>query len=54
MEIKINEYRINVQQPEGLVVDYKNKKVYIVSDKKEELYEFNLPYKIIKYLLYHL
>jgi len=40
---KIKEYRINVEQPEGLVVDYKNNKVFVVSDKKEELYEFNLP-----------
>lgn len=40
---KILEYGINVKQPEGLVVDYKRKKVFIVSDKKEELYEFNLP-----------
>lgn len=40
---KILEYRIDVKQPEGLVVDYKNKKVFIVSDKKEELYEFILP-----------
>jgi len=41
--IMINEYSIDVQQPEGLVVDYTNKKVYVVSDKKEELYEFKLP-----------
>lgn len=40
---KIKEYSIKVQQPEGLVVDYKNKKIFIVSDKKEELYEFKLP-----------
>lgn len=40
---KILEYLIDVEQPEGLVVDYKNKKLFIVSDKKEELYEFNLP-----------
>ncbi|MBK7631477.1 MAG: SdiA-regulated domain-containing protein [Ignavibacteriales bacterium] len=40
---KILEYLIDVEQPEGLVVDYKNKKVFIVSDKKEALYEFNLP-----------
>ena len=39
----ILEYRINVEQPEGLFVDYKNKKDFVVSDKKEELYEFNLP-----------
>jgi uncharacterized protein YjiK len=50
---KINEYSINVEQPEGIVVDYKNKKVFIVSDKKEELYEFKLPQKI-KQPLYHL
>lgn len=40
---EILEYGINVRQPEGLVVDYKRKKVFIVSDKKEELYEFDLP-----------
>jgi uncharacterized protein YjiK len=40
---KIKEYLIDVKQPEGLVVDYKNKKVFIVSDKKEELYKFMLP-----------
>jgi len=40
---KIREYRINVEQPEGLVVDYKNKKVYVVCDNTEKLYEFNLP-----------
>jgi uncharacterized protein YjiK len=40
---KIKEYRIKVEQPEGLVVDHKNKKIFIVSDKKEELYEFKLP-----------
>jgi uncharacterized protein YjiK len=40
---RIREYRINVKQPEGLVVDYANKKVFMVSDKKEELYEFNFP-----------
>jgi uncharacterized protein YjiK len=40
---KIKEYSIDVKQPEGLVVDYRNKKVFVVSDKKEELYEFNFP-----------
>jgi uncharacterized protein YjiK len=40
---KIKEYKINVDQPEGLVIDYINKKIFIVSDKKEELYEFKLP-----------
>lgn len=40
---KLKEFFIEVDQPEGLVVDYKNKLVYIVSDKKEELYEFKLP-----------
>jgi len=40
---KIIEYSVKVDQPEGLVVDYKNKKVFVVSDKKEELYEFSLP-----------
>ena len=39
----IKEYKINVDQPEGLVVDYVNKKVFVVSDKKEELYEYKLP-----------
>ncbi|MFZ1518221.1 MAG: SdiA-regulated domain-containing protein [Ignavibacteriaceae bacterium] len=40
---KIKEYKIDVTQPEGLVVDYKNKLVYVVSDKKEALYIFTLP-----------
>jgi len=40
---RMKEYRIKVEQPEGLVVDFKNKKIFIVSDKKEELYEFKLP-----------
>ena len=40
---KIKTYSIKVEQPEGLVVDYKNKKIYVVSDKRNELYEFNLP-----------
>lgn len=40
---KIKEYQIKVEQPEGLVVDYKNKRIFIVSDKKEELYEYKLP-----------
>ena len=40
---KITEYFIKVEQPEGLVVDSKNRKIFIVSDKKEELYEFKLP-----------
>lgn len=39
----IKEYQINVQQPEGLVVDNKNKKVYVACDRKELLYEFKLP-----------
>mgnify|MGYP003416874740 FL=1 len=39
----INEYYIKVKQPEGLVVDSKNKKVFVVCDKKETLYEFILP-----------
>jgi uncharacterized protein YjiK len=41
--IMINEYSIDVEQPEGLVVDYLTKKVYVVSDKREILYEFKLP-----------
>lgn len=40
---KITEYKINVAQAEGLVVDYKNNRVFIVSDVKQELYEFELP-----------
>lgn len=40
---KILEYKIDVVQAEGLVVNYKNKRVFVVSDKKEELYEFELP-----------
>jgi uncharacterized protein YjiK len=40
---KIVEYKIKVTQPEGLVVNKKNKKVFIVCDKKERMYEFALP-----------
>ena len=40
---KIKEYGIDVDQPEGLVVDYKSKTVYVVCDLKETLYEFTLP-----------
>jgi uncharacterized protein YjiK len=40
---KLKEYGIKVIQPEGLIVDYKNKIVYVVSDKTEKLYEFKLP-----------
>jgi len=40
---KIKEFGIDVVQPEGLIVDYKNKIVYVVSDKTEKLYEFKLP-----------
>lgn len=40
---KIKEYQIDVDQPEGLVVDYKSKTVYVVCDRKERLYEFKLP-----------
>jgi len=36
----IKQFIVDVKQPEGLVVDYKIKSVFIVSDKKEELYQF--------------
>lgn len=39
----IKEYKINVKQPEGLAVDYKQKKLFIVSDKTGKLYEYSLP-----------
>lgn len=38
----LKQFYIDVKQPEGLVIDYKNKSVFIVSDKKEELYKFKL------------
>lgn len=38
----LEQFYIDVKQPEGLVIDYKNKSVFIVSDKKEELYKFKL------------
>ena len=38
---KIKEYLIDVKQPEGLVVDYKNKKIFIVSDKIKENFKGN-------------
>ena len=38
---KIKEYGINVDQPEGLVVDYISKRVYIVSDKLKNYMSLN-------------
>lgn len=38
----IKQFYVDVAQPEGLIVDYKNKSVFIVSDIKEELYRFKL------------
>lgn len=39
----LEEYSIFIDQPEGIAVDAKNKKVFIVSDKTEKLYEYDLP-----------
>jgi uncharacterized protein YjiK len=39
----LNDYLIDVVQPEGIVVDYNRKKIFIVSDKNEELYEYEIP-----------
>jgi len=38
----ITEYKINVEQPEGIAVDDKNKLVYVVSDKTEKLYVYEI------------
>ena len=38
----ISEYKINVEQPEGIAVDEKNKLIYIVSDKEEKLYVYEI------------
>lgn len=38
----IKQFYVDVVQPEGLIVDYKKQIVFIVSDKKEELYQFKL------------
>lgn len=39
----LQEFQIFINQPEGIAVDQKNKKVFIVSDQTEKLYEFDLP-----------
>ena len=39
----IEEYKIFIDQPEGIAVDVQNKKVFIVSDRTEKLYEYDLP-----------
>jgi len=38
----ITEYKINVEQPEGIAVDDENNLVYIVSDKEEKLYVYKI------------
>ncbi len=38
----IEEFKINVQQPEGIAVDDKNDLIYIVSDKEAKLYIYKL------------
>lgn len=39
----LKQYKIFIEQPEGIAVDGKNKKIFIVSDKTERLYEYDLP-----------
>ncbi len=39
----IKEYKVNVNQPEGLAIDYKQKKLFIVSDKTGKFYEYSFP-----------
>lgn len=39
----LQEFQIFINQPEGIAVDQKNKKVFIISDKTEKLYEYDLP-----------
>lgn len=38
----IKEYKINVEQPEGIAVDDENKLIYIVSDKQDKLYVYKI------------
>ncbi len=40
----IEQYNTTIDQAEGITLDYKNDRLFIVSDRKEELYE----YKIIR------
>jgi len=39
----IEEYKVNINQIEGIAIDSKNAKLYLVSDSQEKLYVFNLP-----------
>ncbi len=38
----IKEYRITVEQPEGIAVDDENNLIYVVSDKEEKLYVYEV------------
>jgi uncharacterized protein YjiK len=38
----IKEYKINVDQPEGIAVDDENNLLYVVSDKEEKLYVYKI------------
>jgi len=38
----INKYKVKVRNPEGLSIDFANKKIYIVSDSAEKLYVFEV------------
>jgi uncharacterized protein YjiK len=39
----LDEYIINVYQPEGLAIDEKNETIYIASDAYEKLYHYKMP-----------
>lgn len=38
----IEEYKSSIVQAEGIALDYKNNKIFVVSDYKEELYEIKI------------
>ena len=38
----LEKYKVRIDQIEGVAVDEVNKKIYIVSDKEEKLYVFEI------------
>lgn len=40
---RVASFAVDVRQPEGLAVDYQNKKIYVVCDSREKLYVFTFP-----------
>jgi uncharacterized protein YjiK len=39
----INEFKVDIKQIEGIAIDFTNSLLYLVSDKTEKLYTFDLP-----------